>query len=76
MCRNLLGMKSTLARKITTKFLFFYFGIFLFFSYFILFVTFFQPCQLISHSQKVATHCTEQNKKRIMTTLVKKQKSY
>ena len=52
----LLGMKSTLAKKISTK---------NYFYLFILFVTFFQSCYL-SNSQKVATHCKEQNKKTIM----------
>ena len=61
MCSNFLGMeneatwlkKDTNKKKISQNF--------------ILYVTFFQLCYLIFHTQKVAAHCREQNKKRIMT---------
>ena len=54
-------MESTLAKKITQQK--FFKNIFTYF-YFILFVTFFQSCYLIFHTQKVSTHCKKQNKKR------------
>ena len=55
-------MKSTLGKKITKKFCFLYFGIFIYL--FILFVTFFiQPCYLNLHTQKFAAYCKEQHKK-------------
>ena len=74
MCSNFLDVKSTLAKKITTKFYFFsYFGIFF---QFILFVTFFQSCYLIFHTQKVSTHYQEQNKKRTMTICYKTKKLF
>ena len=57
-----LDMEITLAKKNNYKYFFLYFEIFLF----ILFVTFFQSCYLISHIQKLFTLSEEQNKKRIM----------
>ena len=59
-------MKSTLAKKMTTKFLKIFLDIFINFLFYFI-CNFFQSCYLIFHTQKVATHCKEQNKKRIMT---------
>ena len=56
------GMKSTLAKKNNYKHFFYILEYFLFYL-----LPFFQTCYLIFHTQKAATHCKEQNKKRIMT---------
>ena len=49
---------------------------YLFFDIFLIwFVIFFQSCYLISHIQKVSTHCKEQNKK-IMTIGYKTKKLF
>ena len=47
---------------------------FSFWDIFILFVTFFQSCYLIFHTQKVSTHFKEQNKKKESWQLVKNKK--
>ena len=62
MCSNFFSTKVTLAKQIITKLFLYILGFF----YLILFVTFFQSYYLIFHTQKVATHCKEQNKKSIM----------
>ena len=65
MCSNFLGMKSILAKKNNYNIFFLFWDIFIYF--FISFVIFFQSCYPIFHFQNVATHCKEQNQKRIMT---------
>ena len=61
MCSNFLGMGSTLTKKIITIF-FIFWDIFI--NYLILFVTFFSVTLPFFHTQKIATHCKEQNKKK------------
>ena len=63
-------MESTAAKKKQYKNVYF-----IFWDIFILFVIFFQSYYLIVYTQKVATHCKEQNKKESWQ-VVKKQKSY
>ena len=68
-------MERTLAKKKNNyKNSFFIFWD-IFINFFILFVTFFQSCYFIFHTQEVAAHYKKQNKKRIMI-MIKKQKSY
>ena len=62
-------MESTLDKKISTTFFKSILGYFLF-------VTFFQSYYFIVLTQKVATHCKEQNKKRIMPIGLKTKKLF
>ena len=64
-----LGMKSTIAKGITTK-LFLKIFLLIFLFYFI--CNFFQSFYFIFHTQKVAIHCKKQNEKRIMIIVFKK----
>ena len=55
-----LGIESTLAKKITSHFFVIFWDIFIKFIFYVI-SNFFQSCYLISHIQKVSTHCEEQN---------------